>query len=107
MNRSSPGKDHDPVVKSASRRRLLLELAGITVAIAIPFGAAVATARPIANPPSRAELDILSDERKALIDQRSSTAGETGDGSWKTAREERKRARDARKQAANGDGNDS
>lgn len=82
-----------------SRRRFLQELAGIAAVVAIPVGAAIATARPIANPPGREALDVLSEERKALIEQRASDSGNsTDDSGWKKAREERKRAREARKQ---------
>ncbi len=91
--------------RTKSRRHFLLELAGVAAIVAVPVGVGVATARPIANPPSRDELDVLSEERKALIEQRSSESGGSSDNSdWKKAREERKKSRDARKQPKGDDG---
>lgn len=81
-----------------SRRRLLLEVAGAAVLLAIPVGAAFATAQPIVNPPGREELDVLSDQRKEVLEQRTVTEEEaSGPSAWEKAREERKKARKARK----------
>lgn len=76
-----------------------MELAGAAAVIAIPVGAAVATARPIANAPSRESLGVLSTERQELIEQRREPLQESDQNSdWKRAREERKRARQSRKE---------
>lgn len=80
-----------------SRRRLLLEVAGAAVLLAIPVGAALATAQPIVNPPGREELDVLSDQRKDVLEQRAVTDEKSAAPSgWEKAREERKKARNAR-----------
>ncbi len=80
-----------------SRRRLLLEVAGAAVLLAIPIGAALATAQPIVNPPGREELDVLSEERKDVLEQRAVTDEKSAEPSgWEKAREERKKARQAR-----------
>jgi hypothetical protein len=77
-----------------SRRRLLLEVAGAAVLLAIPVGAALATAQPIVNPPGRDELDILSDQRKEILEQRALTDEKAAEPSgWEKAREERRKAR--------------
>lgn len=77
-----------------SRRRLLLEVASAAVLVAIPVGAALATAQPIVNPPGREELDVLSDQRKDVLEQRAVTDEKSAEPSgWEKAREERKKAR--------------
>lgn len=76
-----------------SQRRLLLEVAGAAVLLAIPVGAAIATSQPIVNPPGRDELDVLSDQRKDVLEQRATTDEESTQGAWEKAREERKKAR--------------
>lgn len=83
-------------VATASRRRLL-EIAGAVVLLAIPVGAALATAQPIVNPPGRDELDVLSDQRKEVLEQRAVTDEKSAEpGGWEKARQERKNARKAR-----------
>ena len=67
------------------RRTALLQLASIAVVIAVPFGAALSTARPIADAPSRKELDIGPPARTAVEEQ---------------LRQETKRRRAAEKEAA-------
>ena len=90
-----------------SRRRLLLEVAGAAVLLAIPVGAALATAQPIVNPPGREELDVLSEERKDVLEQRALTDEEaSGPSAWEKAREERKKARNARKDQSDNKGKD-
>ena len=79
-----------------SRRQLLLEITGAAVLLAIPVGAAFATAQPIVNPPGRDELDVMSDQRKEVIEQRATTDEEATQGAWEKAREERRKARKAR-----------
>jgi hypothetical protein len=46
-----------------TRRGLLLELAGVTLVLAVPAGTMFATAQPIPNPPNRRLLDIEPEER--------------------------------------------
>jgi hypothetical protein len=80
-----------------SRRRFLLEVAGAAVLLAIPLGAALATAQPIVNPPGRDELDVVSDQRKEVLEQRAATDEKAAEPTgWEKAREERKKARKAR-----------
>ncbi len=67
------------------RRTALLQLASIAVVIAVPVGAALSTARPIADAPSRKELDIVPPARTAIEEQ---------------LRQETKRRRAAEKEAA-------
>lgn len=92
-----------------SRRRLVLEGAGAAVLLAIPAGAVIATAQPIVNPPGREELDVLSEQRKEVLEQRAATDKDADEpSSWEKAREERKKARKAReRQSTAKESNDS
>jgi hypothetical protein len=67
------------------RRTALLQLASIAVVIAVPIGAALSTAQPIADAPSRKELDIMPAARTEVEEQ---------------LRQETKRRRAAEKEAA-------
>ena len=67
------------------RRTALLQLAGVAVVIAVPMGAALTTAQPIADAPSRKELDIVPAARTEVEEQ---------------LRQETKRRRAAEKEAA-------
>lgn len=80
-----------------TRRRFLAELAGASIAIAIPAGALIAAARPIANPPQqqssraprptptpkvklrKSDLRIRDDEKRARAEKRRSRESDRED----------------------------
>lgn len=90
------------------RRTALLRLAGIAVVIAVPMGAALTTAQPIADAPSRKELDIMPAARTEVEEQlrqetkrrRAAEKEAASDRSQRKSREKRERPRNTEQRAS-------
>ncbi len=86
------GVDSEPL----SRRRALLEIAGVVIGLGIPAGAMIATAQPIPNPPDRDVLMALSPARQALIEQRRAVEHDHKRAAKKATRKKKSPSRDRR-----------
>ena len=83
-----------------SRRAALGELAGMLTVLAVPIGAVIATARPIANPPDRDVIAALSPAKQDVAAARREAANASRRPAKSHKRDpERRRLRERRKEA--------
>jgi hypothetical protein len=98
------GRGGEPI----SRRTAVFELAGIALVLAIPIAAALTTANPIPDPPSRRRLnfplpvDLPAEQQQQGARKEQRRAGKKQRRAGKKQREERtqQRARDASQPAS-------